>query len=62
MNDTVKIKRPMDCRRREDRGGRVKQDSLGKSVKVRTRAWDSRDDLDGALLEHTVDLEKRPAD
>jgi hypothetical protein len=59
MNDTVKIKRPMICRRQEDLGGRSKQDSLGNSVKVRTRALDSEDDSDGSLLlERTVNLEK----
>lgn len=62
MNDTVKIKRPMDCRRHEDLGGRVKQDPLGNSVKVRTRARDSQDDFDCSLLEHTVNLKKGSAD
>jgi hypothetical protein len=56
MNDTVKIERPMCCRRHEDLGGRTKQDSLGKSVKVRTRAQDSQDDLDCPLVERTVNL------
>ena len=45
MNDTVKIERPMCCRRHEDIGGRIKQDSLGNTVKVRTRAHESEDDL-----------------
>lgn len=61
MNDTVKIKRPMCCRRHEDLGGRTTQDPLGNSVKVKTRAQDSQDDPDGALLEHTVNLEKGSA-
>jgi hypothetical protein len=61
MNDTVKIKRPMCCRRHEDLGGRTKQDSLGNSVKVRTRAQESPDDVDGSLLEHTVNLQKGSA-
>jgi hypothetical protein len=56
MNDTAKIERPMCCRRHEDLGGRTKQDSLGKCVKVRTRAQDSQDDLDCPLLERTVNL------
>ena len=59
MNDTVKIKRPMCCRRHEDLGGRTKEDSLGNGVKVRTRALDSQDDSDGSLLlERTVNLER----
>jgi hypothetical protein len=62
MNDTVKIKRPMCCRRHQDLGGRTKQDSLGNSVNVRTRALDSEDDSDGSLLlERTVNLEKGSA-
>jgi hypothetical protein len=61
MNDTVKIERPMCCRRHEDLGGRTKQDPLGKSVKVRTRAQDSQDDLDCPLLERTVNLERGSA-
>jgi ribosomal protein L15E len=58
MNDTVRIERPLRCRRQEDLGGRAKQDSLGISVKVRTRAQDSPDDFDASVLEQTVNLEK----
>jgi hypothetical protein len=58
MNDTVRIKRPLSCRRHQDLGGRTKQDSLGNSVKVRTRAQESKGYYDGSELEHTVDLEK----
>ena len=58
MSDTVKIKRPMLCRRDENLGGRTVRDSAGNSVKVRTRAEDSQDDIDGELLERTVKLEK----
>jgi len=58
MSDTVKIKRPMCCRRHEDLGGRPQQDSEGNSVKVRTRAQDSQEDSDCSLLERTVNLEK----
>jgi hypothetical protein len=61
MNDTVKIKRPMCCRRQEDLGGRTQQDSVGNSVKVKTRAQDSGDDLDCSLLERTVNLGKGSA-
>jgi hypothetical protein len=43
MSDTVKIKRPLFCRRREDLGGRSKEDSPGIAIKVRTRAHDSQD-------------------
>ena len=43
MSDTVKIKRPLFCRRREDLGGRTKEDLPGNTVKVRTRAHDSED-------------------
>jgi hypothetical protein len=45
MNDTVKIERPIACRRHEDLGGRIKQGSLGNTVKVRTRVHDSGDDF-----------------
>jgi hypothetical protein len=58
MNDTVRIKRPLSCRRHEDLGGRTKQDSQGNSVKVRTRAQESKDYYDGSMLEHTVNLDK----
>ncbi len=43
MNDTVKIERPIACRRHEDLGGRIKQDSGGNTVRVRTRVHDSED-------------------
>ena len=42
MSDTVKIERPMCCRRHEDLGGRIKEDSLGNAIKVRTRVHDSQ--------------------
>ena len=58
MNDTVRIKRPLCCRRQEDLGGRTRQDSLGNSVKVKTRAQDSPDEFDDSVLEHTVNLKK----
>ncbi|HLZ99865.1 MAG TPA: hypothetical protein VKP66_18150 [Steroidobacteraceae bacterium] len=58
MNDTVKIPRPMCCRRHEDLGGRIKQDSLGNTVRVRTRVHDSQDDLALSWLERTANLEK----
>jgi hypothetical protein len=48
MNDTVKIERPMSCRRHEDFGGRVKQDPLGNTVKVKTRVHDSEDEFAGS--------------
>ena len=55
ISDTVKIKRPMCCRRQENRGGRTTQDSLGNAVTARTRAHDSPDDLSLSLLELTDD-------
>jgi hypothetical protein len=58
MSDTVKIKRPMSCRRHENLGGRTAQDPVGNSLKVRTRAEDSKDDFDSPLLERTLNLEK----
>jgi hypothetical protein len=58
MSDTVKIKRPMSCRRHENLGGRPALDSTGNGVKVKTRADDSTDDFDSPLLERTVNLEK----
>lgn len=45
MNDTVKIERPIACRRHEDLGGRVKLDARGNTVRVRTRVHDSQDDF-----------------
>jgi hypothetical protein len=59
MNDTVRIERPLVCRRHQDLGGRAKQDSQGNSVKVRTRADDCGDDFDDPVLEHTVKMDKR---
>ena len=56
ISDTVKIERPMCCRRQENRGGRMTQDPLGNAVTVRTRAHDSPDDLSLSLLELTDDL------
>jgi hypothetical protein len=58
-DDTVKIERPMCCRRHQNVGGRMRQNSLGKSVKVRTRAQDG---LDAPLLERTVNMESGSAD
>jgi len=56
MCDTVKIKRPMCCRRQQDLGGRIKQDSLGNTAKVKTRASDSEDEPSSSLLEITQNL------
>jgi hypothetical protein len=42
MSDTVKIERPLSCRRREDLGGRIKQDTQGNAIWVRTRVNDTR--------------------
>jgi hypothetical protein len=53
MNDTVKIERPIACRRHEDLGGRVKQDPRGNAVKVRTRVHDSEDEFDPSWPELT---------
>ncbi len=60
MSDTIKIKRPLCCRRQEDLGGREKQDSLGNTIKVRTRVHDSEDDVSDSLLELTDNLAKGP--
>jgi hypothetical protein len=60
MSDTVKIKRPLFCRRRENLGGRIKEDSPGTVVKVRTRAHDAGEDLSDSLLELTDKWEKPP--
>lgn len=57
ISDTVKIERPMTCRRQQDRGGRVAQDSVGNTVTVRTRTHDSPGDLSLSLLELTDDLQ-----
>jgi hypothetical protein len=62
MNDTVKIKRPMCCRRHEDLGGRIKQDPAGNTIRVRTRAHDSHDDFARSWLELRVHLERGSAD
>jgi hypothetical protein len=56
-DDTVRIERPLCCRRHENLGGRTKQDTLGNSLKVRTRAQDSEDNDDDSLLERTMNLE-----
>jgi hypothetical protein len=61
MNDTVKIKRPMCCRRLQNFGGRSQQDSLGNTIKVRTRVQDSQDDAARSWLELAADLEKSSA-
>jgi hypothetical protein len=61
MNDTVKIKRPMCCRRHEDLGGRIKQDSLGNTIRVRTRVHDSQDDIARSWLELKAHLERDSA-
>jgi hypothetical protein len=53
MSDTVKIERPLSCRRHEDLGGRNSKDSLGNPIKVRTRAHDSQEDLFRSWLELT---------
>jgi hypothetical protein len=58
MNDTVRIKRPICCRRQEDVGGRVKQDSLGNTIKVRTRVHDPEDDIDRLWLERRENMER----
>ncbi len=60
MSDTVKIKRPLFCRRREDLGGRIKEDPPGNAVKVRTRAHDSQEDPSDDLLELTDKTERSP--
>jgi len=58
MSDTVKIERPIFCRRHEDLGGRLKEVSLGTTVKVRTRAHESEDDLSLAAFELKEDSER----
>jgi hypothetical protein len=60
MSDTVKIKRPLFCRRRVDLGGRSREDSPETPVKVRTRAHDSPEDPSSSLLELTDKWEKGP--
>jgi hypothetical protein len=61
MNDTVRIQRPMCCRRHEDLGGRVKRDPLGNAIKVKTRAHDSQDELELPWLESESDMERDSA-
>jgi hypothetical protein len=58
MNDTVRIKRPICCRRHEDLGGRIKPDSLGNTIKVKTRVHDSSDDIDRSWLKLVENLER----
>jgi hypothetical protein len=43
LEDTIKIERPMFSRRKGDKGGRVKHDSRGNAVLVKTRAEDSNE-------------------
>ena len=54
MNDTVRIERPLHCRRHEDFGGRITTDSLGNSIKVRTRTHDHQDDVAASSLHPAV--------
>ncbi len=61
MNDTVKIERPMCCRRHEDLGGRDKRDPLGNTIRVRTRAHDSDDEFALSWLDLKANLEKGSA-
>lgn len=56
MNDTVKIERPMCCRRHEDLGGRIKQDSRGKPTRIKTRVHDSQDNVAVCRLNEGRDL------
>ena len=58
MNDTVKIERPMCCRRHEDRGGRMKQDSMGNPIRVQTRVQDAQDVFTRSWLELARNFEK----
>jgi hypothetical protein len=58
MNDTVRIERPICCRRHEDLGGRIKLDSLGNAIKVRTRVHDSPNDIDRSRLELAENFER----
>jgi hypothetical protein len=62
MNDTMKIERPMCCRRHEDLGGRIKRDSQGNTIRVKTRAHDSQDDLALSWLSLRAHLERDSAD
>jgi hypothetical protein len=61
MNDTVKILRPLCCRRHEDLGGRIKQDPQGNATRVRTRVHDSQDDFARSWLDVRADLERSSA-
>jgi hypothetical protein len=61
MNDTVRIQRPMCCRRNEDLGGRIKQDPLGNTIRVRTRVHDSQDDCARSWLELAANLQRGSA-
>jgi hypothetical protein len=54
VNDTVKIERPLCCRRSEDRGGRVKRDPMGNETRVRTRVYDAANDLSNSWLSLTA--------
>jgi hypothetical protein len=58
MSDTMKIKRPIFCRRHEDLGGRLKEVSPGTTVKVRTRAHESADELSLSEFELKDDSER----
>jgi len=40
LSDTMRIERPLFCRRQSDRGGRIKYDSSGKPILVKTRVSD----------------------
>jgi hypothetical protein len=56
----VKIERPMCCRRHENVGGRIKQDSLGNALRVKTRVHDSQDELVRSWLDDKENLKTEP--
>ena len=43
MSDTMKIPRPLFCRRQNDAGGRTKVDASGEKARVKTRFSDEQE-------------------
>ncbi len=58
LSDTMRIERPLFCRRQSDRGGRIKYDSRGNPILVKTRV----SDFDELPTLHEAESRGRPAE
>jgi hypothetical protein len=61
MSDTMKIPRPLFCRRQNDAGGRTKMDGSGDKARVKTRFSDEQEfpDTSSPPAESIPDRERR---